>query len=443
MNQFLLISELVIEKGRQRGWFDPSRMEELKDSLERVGLMHPIVVEESNGRYTLVAGERRIRALVDIWDLGGTIRFQGKPIQEGWVPFTTLGELSNLESEEAQLDENLRRSNLTWQEHASAMARLERLRSAQAEESGTPAPSLESLAAEAFEPKREGFSSGASAYAKETVRKELVVEKYLDRPTVRGAKSLDEAYKVVIREEELARSEALGRSVGLTFTRADHTLLKGDCLELLPAMDPVFDVIITDPPYGMGADEFGSSGGRALPGEDIHMYSDDRSIIDSLVLPALEFSLQLTLPQAHAYVFCDLEGFFPLREFFRSKGWEPFRTPLIWVKPDGRVPLPQHGPRRTYEMLLYAFKGKRPTRHLGSDTLPFPPDTNLNLAAQKPVALFRELLARSCLPGNHALDPFCGTGTLLPAAHSLKVKATCIELDPKSYGIAVARLEKL
>jgi len=34
----------------------------------------------------------------------------------------------------------------------------------------------------------------------------------------------------------------------------------------------VFDVILTDPPYGMGADEFGDSGGLT---EGAHAYKDD------------------------------------------------------------------------------------------------------------------------------------------------------------------------
>jgi ParB family chromosome partitioning protein len=437
------LASLRIAPGRQRQYFDEAALQDLINSIEKVGLMHPIVVRDDGDKLELVAGERRIRAVSEIWDLGGTVRFEGSPVVAGYLPYVTLGELSELEAEEAQLDENLRRANLTWQEHAAAMVRLESLRKRQSEESGSTPPTLETLAAETFEPKRGTFATGATAYAKETVRKELVVAKYLDRPTVRAAKSLDEAFKVVIREEELARSAELGRSVGATFTRDSHILVNGSCLDVLPTLSGPYDVILTDPPYGMGADSFGDSAGRNLQGEEIHLYRDDDSVFTSVVLPALELSCALAKGQAHAYIFCDLERFFTLRDFFRSLGWDAFRTPLLWIKPDGRVPLPQHGPRRTYEMFLYAYRGKKPTRKVASDTLSFPPDTNLNMAAQKPVALFSELLSRSCLPGDAVLDPFAGTGTILPAAHALKVKATAIELEAKSYGIAVQRMKDL
>jgi DNA modification methylase len=59
------------------------------------------------------------------------------------------------------------------------------------------------------------------------------------------------------------------------------------------------------------------------------------------------------------------------------------------------------------------------------------------------VSLYEDLLKRSARPGDSVLDPFAGSGTIFPAAHSLKIKATGIELDPSAYGIAVKRLGEL
>lgn len=42
--------------------FDPERLQELANSIERHGMVQPIVVQENNGRYTIVTGERRYRA---------------------------------------------------------------------------------------------------------------------------------------------------------------------------------------------------------------------------------------------------------------------------------------------------------------------------------------------------------------------------------------------
>ncbi len=108
-----------------------------------------------------------------------------------------------------------------------------------------------------------------------------------------------------------------------------------------------------------------------------------------------------------------------------------------------RAPWPEYGPQRKYETLLYAVKGMRPIFKLAGDVLDFPSDTNLGHAAQKPVALYTELLRRSALPGDSIFDPFMGSGTIFSAATELKLRATGIELDQTSYGIAIERLEFL
>ncbi len=67
------------------------------------------------------------------------------------------------------------------------------------------------------------------------------------------------------------------------------------------------------------------------------------------------------------------------------------------------------------------------------------------LVLETPVAANRveELLRRSVKPGDRVLDTFGGTGTLIPAAHSLKCRATVIEQNPTYYGLCLERLKGL
>jgi hypothetical protein len=144
------------------------------------------------------------------------------------------------------------------------------------------------------------------------------------------------------------------------------------------------------------------------------------------------------------YCFCDFDKFSQLKALMVEAGWTAFRTPLIWLKKSGmRAPWPEQGPQRKYETILYAVKGKRNVTKMAGDVLDYPPDANLGHAAQKPVALFQELLARSVRPGDSVLDPFMGSGPIFAAAHALKCKATGIEMDTASYGIALQRIERL
>ena len=436
MKRFISVSAIKIAPNRQRRNFDAAKLHEFADGIQAQGLFHPIVLRIAGDSYQLVAGERRLRAITDIYALGGAFKHDGEVVPDGFIPYTTLGELSELESEEAELSENIHREDLTWQERAAAHSRLKALRDAQALAAGIPPPTVAAIALEV-----RGSSEGVN---QETTRRELIVARHLENPEVRAAKSVDEAFKILRKQEAVVKNRELGVLVGKTFTSDVHQLLNEDSIVWMAAASPAqFDCILTDPPYGMGADDFGDSGGvGGIQGA--HAYTDDYETFMRAASAIAFEGFRLCKDQAHAYVFCDIDRFSQLRALMAEAGWWVFRTPLIWYKKSGmRAPWPENGPQRKYETILYAVKGKRPTLRMAPDVLDFSPDSNLGHAAQKPVALFEDLLRRTCLPGNSVLDPFAGSGPIFAAAHSLKCRATGLELDQASYGIAVKRLEAL
>ena len=59
----LKIDKIVTNSNQPRKYFDNGKMSELKDSIKNSGLIQPITVRKiSNGKYEIVAGERRYRA---------------------------------------------------------------------------------------------------------------------------------------------------------------------------------------------------------------------------------------------------------------------------------------------------------------------------------------------------------------------------------------------
>ena len=221
-----------------------------------------------------------------------------------------------------------------------------------------------------------------------------------------------------------------------------HTAVNEDSLLwMMHAPSETFDVIITDPPYGIGADTFGDSGGAAA---GAHFYEDSYENWKALISTLSTSGYRVARPQAHLYCFCDITRFEELKEILTAAGWKCFRTPLIWHKPNGnRVPWVESGPQRRYEIILYAKKGDKPVTRIYGDVLEYRADENLGHPAQKPVALYVDLLRRSCTAGDQVLDPFAGSGPIFPAAQELKLRATGVEKDPAAYGIALARLDKL
>lgn len=450
--RFIPISLVQIKPDRQRQEFVPEALQELVTSIEERGLLHPPVLRNENGVWTLVAGERRMKAISQIWELGGSFKCDNQQVPEGEMPFTNLGDLTDLEAEEAELDENLKRKDLTWQEHAAAVARLHKLRQGQRDHQFAEAARSGGPQAAAAIPKHSvadtaleimGRSDGAY---QDQVRKEILVSKHLANPAVAKAKSADEAFKILKKQEESAKNVELARVVGATFNADLHTLLNVDCLDYmrgaasLPDADK-FDVILTDPPYGMGADQFGDAGGK-LAGIE-HRYDDSPEAWRVLMKQWTVLSYQVVKPQAHAYIFCDIDMFHELKAMMQTAGWYVFRTPLINHKTNsGRVPLPDQGPRRQYEIILYAIKGKKQTTHIYPDVISTSADENFSHGAQKPVALYQNLLQRSVRAGDRVLDTFAGSGTIFEAANGFKCTAVGTELNPEYYGMCLARIAR-
>lgn len=431
------LSSIIVSPTRQRRTFDETSLVELRTSLEEgPGLLHPLVIRETEEGPVLVAGERRLRAIQDLYELGGVLRFGGQTLDRGLVPVVTLGELSPLEAEEAELEENIRRVDLSWQERAAATDRLVSLRGRQANLAGLDAPPVAEVS-------REIYPDHHPKAAHSAVRREMIVARQLSDPEVRAAKTLDEAFKVVQKKEETAKNTRLAEALGRTYSVADLVLLNEDAQDWAEKQPGgQFDIILTDPPYGMGAHEFGDSG----KGSDAaaHTYEDTPQALESLIEWFAAESFRLTRPDAHLYLFCDIDWFHTWRKALSLEGWGVHRTPLIWHNPDGyRTPWPTRGPQRKYELILYAVKGDLTVNAVRPDVITARKDSAVGYAAQKPVDLLVDLLRRSARPGSRVLDPFAGSGSTLAACYSMKLPCTSIEIDPAAYGLAAQRLANL
>lgn len=434
------IDTVIVPPDRQRSNFDESSLVELAESITRNALINALTVREDG--VTLVAGERRLRAIQTcIYPLGRSFNYAGQPVPPGMVPVVSVSELDPLSLEEVELDENIKRRDLTWQEVAAAQSRLHHLRVRQAAVAGATHTVLDT-AIELGKPTGPGRVS---------VSQNLALAQHLDDSEVAKAKTPKDAMKLLLHRERQEQYRELGALAGAAWAAeiypAGVPVIHGDCLEWLRAecAKPAgrrYDVILTDPPYSMGADTFGDSAGR-LANID-HTYSDDYATWTTLMREWAPLSFAIAKPQAHAYVFCDLDRFHELKGLMAGAGWYVFRTPLVNVKTNsGRVPLPDEGPRRQYELCLYAIKGHRKTTAIYPDVIQTEGDPQLGHGAQKPVALFENLLKRSTVPGNWVLDTFAGTGPIIPAAHNQRCFVTAIEHDAASYGMCIERLHKI
>lgn len=423
--------EGIIVGERQRKEYDVDRISELADSIQEVGLLHAPRIQSADDP-RLIAGGCRLRAMKMVIARGHRIKYNGEECELGMIPVTVHHSEDAYDVQVAELYENLHRTDLTWQERAAAVDDLHRLRLER-----NPQHSATDTAKEIF---GDSYHSSSSASVNSDVR---LAQAMRNDPDVAKAKTKKEAQKIL--QKKAAKSaygmlaEASKENTDGSIPFSPHTLLQGDARDLIKMLpDGQFSCILTDPPYGIGADTFGDQG------QGDHSYNDSQEYVFQLLGDLARESFRVATDQAHAYVFCDIRYWPYLKDAFASRGWYVWQTPLIWYKGNqGLLPRPDYGPRRTYEAILFAIKGDRKVLLAGQhDVISIPGVGAARHAAEKPVELYVNLLNRSCHPGEHVLDPFAGSGTIFPAANRLDLKATAFNLDPHDFALAQTRLEE-
>lgn len=427
--EIVRIDTIVVTPHRQRTDFNDRKLSELENSIGRNGLFHAIMLENPTSR-RLISGERRLRA---ISRLKQPYRFDGAAIATGWVPVVYRGECDPLTLEECELEENIIREDLSWKDRADAIARLHTLRATQAGERGEK----QTFTATAQEVKG---GDNVSAVDITEVRNATLLRPFLDDPEVKKAASEREAMSIVRKKLTQEFQLRLATQFDSDRGRNSHSPINGSCIDVLPTLPSgIFDVIITDPPYGIDAHKM-STMSQSQSGV-VHEYSDtveDASLVWHAIFAQ---GARVCKPQAHLYMFCDFRHFERLRAMAESLAWDVWPTPIIWHKPGGgMLGDSTRGPRKSYETILYARRGDKKVTGVYLDVIvENGADASMHAAA-KPVSVYSNLLRRSVLPGDYVLDPCMGSGTIFPAANRLRLVATGIELSQTHYATALMRV---
>ena len=198
------------------------------------------------------------------------------------------------------------------------------------------------------------------------------------------------------------------------------TIYHGDAREVLPRLDldPV-DLVLTDPPYGLGELWVGGGGTSAtswtFDPNEAKTWDDDT--VDDVIAEILRLDAQVVIWGGNYY---DLP---------------PSRCWLIWDKkqPDtfttGQAEMAWTNldrPVRIFRMSQVEAYGKMHKQH----------------PTQKPIELMTwttTMIDRSNF-ANVILDPFAGSGTTLRAAKDLGRQAIGIELDERYCEVAATRM---
>ena len=221
-----------------------------------------------------------------------------------------------------------------------------------------------------------------------------------------------------------------------------QTVILGDCLEVMKGFaEKQFDLILTDPPYGInvggkprerervqvgiGAVAFGKSGGKGfippksyrgfddtqIPSKEV--FNEMRRISKNQIIFGGNYFTE-HLPPSSCWVVWDkdnAESFFADCEL----AWASFPLAVRKFK------------WRWFGMLQEQMGENKEFRHHPT---------------QKPIELFKWILENYSKEGQTILDPFLGSGTTLVAAKQLNRNATGIEISEDYCEIAKRRLEQ-
>lgn len=105
----LNLKDILPNRFQPRLHFDEQKLEDLADSIRRYGVIQPIVVRQIGNKYEIIAGERRFKA--------------SKLADKETIPAIILN-LSDRDSEEIALLENIQREDLTPIEEAVSYKRI-------------------------------------------------------------------------------------------------------------------------------------------------------------------------------------------------------------------------------------------------------------------------------------------------------------------------------
>jgi len=194
------------------------------------------------------------------------------------------------------------------------------------------------------------------------------------------------------------------------------TLYHGDCLEIMPELNGLYDCIVTDPPYGCSATT--GWGGKY---DKFKIHGDNDTVLRDFIIESWRGDMIM---------------------FGSPRIERPKNTALlIWDKGEhtgmGDLSFPW---KPNFEEIYIFGKGFSGART--SSVLRYNADTSSNRLhpTEKPISLMCELISKC--NGKAILDPFAGSGTTGRAAKDLGRKCVMIEKDERYCEIAANRMKQ-
>jgi len=199
-----------------------------------------------------------------------------------------------------------------------------------------------------------------------------------------------------------------------------NTAVTANCLDMMSNMPPV-DIIITDPPYGVGFNYDGYS----------DTFEEWKELISKFIPLACSISKTSVI-----FPVGSIGG-----EKFLHRNFDPLWR-ICWYK--GASPIRSYIGWQDFEILMVFGNKPKKSMHDFFAAYPLRPNMEaiyLNHPCPKPLEWSMWLIEKSTEVGDLVFDPFCGSGTTLVSAKELGRNYLGCDISEKYVNIAKNALE--
>ena len=238
---------------------------------------------------------------VDYMPPNESFKCNGALVPKGQIPVTLVTELSFADLMETELEENILREELPWQDRMRALAAIHQQRCSE-----NPSQTKTETARELAE---KGSVGSATTHrgVRHALTQALIISDKLDDPKIAKARNAKEAQALILKAEEERLLSALARRrLASTGGGSDGIKIRhGDLFDILPALaEGHVDLVLTDPPYGIGA---GSAGfrGRAV---HHHNYDDTPELATRVAQTILAEGFRVCKQRGNLFLFAISKG---------------------------------------------------------------------------------------------------------------------------------------
>jgi adenine-specific DNA-methyltransferase len=416
---------------------DYGDIDALANSIKEHGLIQTIVLtyKQNPEEIRLLVGGRRLRALSK---LGLSTLIHGEH-------FLWSGETDPLRTRGIELEENIRRHQLSWQEQVLAKQKLLEV---MVQIHGASSPGQPSTMSRlGGSPQGFGVNKLAAMLGESNAAtsKDLELARLISAiPQLRSAETKEAARRLASLGVAVATSTARQAAAPTTNVK-NWTLYEGDFnVNAVNITDATVDLVIVDPPYGEDVQGMAANSRDLLANPFADSFGDCAKMVGSLGTQ----SYRVLRPDSFAVFFFGFSIYGILVDALRQAGFDVDLTPVVWIKNNviNTSPYTRYG--RSYEPSLIARKGSpklmRPSQRdvIQMDTVQASGGAKW-YHAQKPVALIEKFILDMTAPGATIVDFCAGSGTAGEASLKNKRKVVLFEKDPTACQIIKSRLGAL